>query len=147
MGKTGAKYLEPGIKDFHKRLKRFHPVEIRTLSGPKSTDPETLRSEEAKIYAKNLDANDYLVLLDEKGTGFSSRQFAYFIEEKSISVPKKLVFIIGGPHGFKESLYQRSNQLLSLSKMTFTHDMVRLFFMEQLYRAYSIINNTPYHHD
>ena len=94
-----------------------------------------------------LAPQDYVVLLDEHGREFMSMEFAAYMERKMQSVPKQLVFIIGGPYGFSPEVYARANEKLSLSKMTFSHEMVRLFFIEQIYRAMTIINNEPYHHE
>ena len=94
-----------------------------------------------------LAPQDYVVLLDEHGREFTSMEFAAYMERKMQSVPKQLVFIIGGPYGFSPEVYARANEKLSLSKMTFSHEMVRLFFIEQIYRAMTIINNEPYHHE
>lgn len=88
-----------------------------------------------------------MVLLDERGKEMTSREFAGYIDKKMISVPKNLVFVIGGPYGFAESMYARANEKLSLSKMTFSHEMIRLFFVEQIYRAMTILKGEPYHHD
>ena len=90
---------------------------------------------------------DFVVLLDEKGRRYTSRQFAAFIEKKMMSLPQRLTFIVGGPYGFSQEIYNRADHMLSLSDMTFPHELVRLFFAEQLYRAFSIIGGEPYHHD
>jgi 23S rRNA (pseudouridine1915-N3)-methyltransferase len=96
---------------------------------------------------KALELTDYIVLLDDKGKKFNSSGFANYIEKKMYTVPKRLVFIIGGPYGFSKSVYNIANEKISLSEMTFTHQMVRMIFTEQLYRAMTIINNEPYHHE
>ncbi len=94
-----------------------------------------------------LDSSDYIVLLDEHGKEFTSMDFSAYIEKKMQTVAKRLVFIIGGPYGFSEAVYKRANEKISVSKMTFPHDLIRLIFAEQLYRAFSIINHEPYHHE
>lgn len=96
---------------------------------------------------KNVQAGDYLVLLDDKGKEYTSMQFATYIEKKTHTVSKRLIFAIGGPYGFSEAVYQKANEKLTLSRMTFSHQMVRLIFVEQLYRAMTILNNEPYHHE
>ena len=95
---------------------------------------------------KKLLPTDYIILLDEKGLELSSSQFAAYIDKKAIGSVANLVFIVGGPYGFDQSVYQRANDKISLSRMTFSHQMVRLFFVEQLYRAFTIIKGEPYHH-
>jgi 23S rRNA (pseudouridine1915-N3)-methyltransferase len=96
---------------------------------------------------KKISVTDFVILLDEKGSEVSSQQFATYLNKKAISAVVNLVFIVGGPYGFDESVYQRANDKLSLSRMTFSHQMVRLFFIEQLYRAFTIIKGEPYHHE
>lgn len=96
---------------------------------------------------EQIQTSDHLVLLDERGREYTSRQFAGFIDKKVQTVAKNLVFVIGGPYGFSQAVYNRADALLSLSKMTFPHELIRLFFVEQLYRAFSITANLPYHHD
>ena len=94
-----------------------------------------------------IEKADYVVLLDERGKEFKSLEFSAYIEKKMQTVQKRLIFIIGGPYGFSKDVYDRANEKISLSKLTFPHDLIRLFFTEQLYRAFSIINNEPYHHE
>ena len=94
-----------------------------------------------------IQPGDTVVLLDERGREMTSREFSSYIEKKTINVPKQLWFIVGGPYGFSPAVYSRANEKLSLSKMTFPHEMVRLFFVEQIYRAMTILRNEPYHHD
>ena len=96
---------------------------------------------------KKLESSDYVVLLDEHGKEFTSMEFSRYIEKKTHNVPKRLAFVVGGPYGFSEDVKQRANEKISLSKMTFSHEMVRLFFVEQIYRAMTILNNEPYHHE
>ena len=104
------------------------------------------KKKEAEIILKNINSGDQVILLDEQGKEFTSVQFSAFLEKKMIGSIQHLVFIIGGPYGFDETVYQRADSKLSLSKMTFSHQMIRLFFLEQLYRAYTILKNEPYHH-
>ena len=95
----------------------------------------------------SLQPGDFLVLLDERGKEFTSREFAAFIDKKMVTVAKRLIFLVGGPYGFSKAVYNRADDKISLSKMTFSHEMVRLFFTEQLYRAMTILRGEPYHHD
>lgn len=108
---------------------------------------EQQKNKEAALIEKHLQANEYLILLDDKGDEFTSVGFAGFLEKQSLSSVQQLTFIIGGPYGFAEELYNQSKKRISLSKMTFSHQMVRLFFLEQLYRAYTIQRGEPYHHE
>ena len=113
----------------------------------KSLSQEQQKQSEGDNIAAALDKSDYVVLLDEHGKEFTSVDFSAYIERKMQSVPKRLVFIIGGPYGFSKEIYGRANEKISLSKMTFPHDLIRLVFTEQLYRAFSIIHHEPYHHE
>jgi len=105
------------------------------------------KEKEGELILKKISTSDFLVLLDDKGTEFTSLRFSNWIQKRMNSGLKQLVFVIGGPYGFSEAVYKRANQKVSLSKMTFSHQMIRLFFTEQLYRAFSILNNLPYHHE
>jgi 23S rRNA (pseudouridine1915-N3)-methyltransferase len=147
--KTNELYLNEGIDIYLKRLKNYTSFEITTINVPKAVRmrPEKeQKNEEAKLIQKNLSENDFVVLLDENGKLIDSVEFSKFITQKTIQNVKHLVFIIGGPYGFDERIYNRANFKLSLSKMTFSHQMVRLFFIEQLYRACTIIRGEKYHH-
>jgi len=149
VGKTEDAYLKEGIDKYLKRLKHYNKVdiiEIAELKNTKALTPEQQKAKEAELILKRLMATDHVILLDEQGTLLSSTQFAAYIDKKAVSSVNNLVFIVGGPYGFDESVYQRANDKLSLSKMTFSHQMVRLFFVEQLYRAFTIIKGEPYHH-
>lgn len=150
IGKTTTKYMQEGIELYVKRLAHYIPFEIRLLPDIKAS--KTLSSDKQKemeslIFLSAIGQSDYVVLLDERGKEMTSREFAGYIDKKMISVPKNLVFVIGGPYGFAESMYARANEKLSLSKMTFSHEMIRLFFVEQIYRAMTILKGEPYHHD
>jgi 23S rRNA (pseudouridine1915-N3)-methyltransferase len=149
VGKTEDAYIKEGIDKFIKRLKHYIKLEITDLPELKNTKaltPEQQKSREAELILKKITATDVVVLLDENGLEFSSVQFADFLNKKAIGSVQNLVFVIGGPYGFDASVYQRANAQLALSRMTFSHQMVRLFFVEQLYRAYTIIKGEPYHH-
>ncbi len=150
IGKTEDSYLKEGIEKYTKRLKhyiKFEIVEVPELKNTKSLSEDQQKTKEAELISKNLNNTDYIVLLDEKGQELSSIQFSGFISKKMLSSVQNLVFIVGGPYGFDNSLLTSSNEKLSLSKMTFSHQMVRLFFVEQVYRAFSILKGEPYHHE
>jgi 23S rRNA (pseudouridine1915-N3)-methyltransferase len=149
IGKTEEKYLIAGIDKYLARLKHyinFNLIIIPDIKNTKSLSETQQKVKEAEVIQKQLNANDTVILLDEKGKKFSSVQFSQYINKMMVGSVNHLVFIIGGPYGFDESIYQRSNGSLSLSDMTFSHQMVRLFFVEQIYRAFTILKNEPYHH-
>ncbi|THG51648.1 23S rRNA (pseudouridine(1915)-N(3))-methyltransferase RlmH [Muribaculum caecicola] len=150
VGKTTTAYLQQGIKIYTDRLSHYIPFEttiIPDIKNSKSISEQRQKELEGQAMLQRIGNSDYVVLLDEKGHRFTSRQFAAFIEKKMLTLPQRLTFIIGGPYGFSTDVYNRANQLISLSDMTFSHEMVRLFFVEQLYRAFTIIGGEPYHHD
>ncbi|MBB5397483.1 23S rRNA (pseudouridine(1915)-N(3))-methyltransferase RlmH [Mucilaginibacter sp. AK015] len=149
VGKTEDAYLKDGIEKYVKRLKhytRLEMAEIPELKNTKALTEDQQKTKEAELILKKVNPQDHVILLDENGMEFTSVQFANYINKRSVSSSANLVFIVGGPYGFDQSVYQRANDKLSLSRMTFSHQMVRLFFVEQLYRAYSIIKGEPYHH-
>ena len=108
---------------------------------------EKQKEKEGELFLNALTPGDVLVLLDERGKEMTSREFASYIDRKSVTVSKRLVFVVGGPYGFSPAMYERADDKISLSKMTFSHEMVRLFFVEQTYRAMTILRGEPYHHD
>ena len=149
IGKTNEQYLIEGISQYQKRLKHYTQFEILEIPSIKNTKNFTnteLIKREGKLILKQLQSSDHVVLLDNKGKGFTSPKFAEKIQSWMLSGKKCLVFVIGGAYGFSDDVYARGNEKLSLSKMTFSHQMVRLFFVEQIYRGYTILNNEPYHH-
>ncbi len=150
IGKTQEPYLEEGIRIYEKRLKHYLPFELVLIpelrGGGKLPAEETKRLEGERLLAR-LKPEDYLILLDEKGQSFSSSRFATWLDQRMQTTYKRLVFQIGGAYGFSEAVYNRANAKLSLSDMTFSHQMVRLFFLEQLYRAMTILRNEPYHNE
>jgi 23S rRNA (pseudouridine1915-N3)-methyltransferase len=149
VGKTEDVYLRDGIDKYVKRLKHYTKLELADLSELKNTKaltPDQQKAKEAEMILKRVSATDYLILLDENGAEQTSQQFAAYLEKKGINSTSSLVFVVGGPYGFDQSVYQRANDKLSLSRMTFSHQMIRLFFVEQLYRAFTIIKGEPYHH-
>ncbi|GAB2685044.1 23S rRNA (pseudouridine(1915)-N(3))-methyltransferase RlmH [Mucilaginibacter koreensis] len=149
VGKTEDAYIREGIDKYLKRLKhytRFEIIDLPELKNTKALSQEQQKNKEAELILKKLTVTDHVVLLDENGQEFNSSQFATYLDKKNISAVQHMVFVIGGPYGFDASVYQRANEKLSLSRMTFSHQMVRLFFTEQLYRAFTIIKGEPYHH-
>ena len=150
IGKTSIGYLKQGIDEYIKRLKHYVPFEIKYIDDIKNTknisEDQQKRTEGAKILSL-LDKSDYVVLLDEHGKEYTSMQYSSYIQKRMLSGAKKVVFVIGGPYGFSQDVYDRANDKISFSKMTFNHEMIRLIFTEQLYRAYTIINHEPYHHE
>ena len=149
VGKTEDAYLKDGIDKYMKRLKHYAKlelVEIAELKNTKALTEEQQKTKEAELILKKVTTQDHLILLDEAGQEFTSVQFANYLNKRAISSVSSLVFVVGGPYGFDQSVYQRANDKISLSRMTFSHQMVRLFFVEQLYRAFTIIKGEPYHH-
>ncbi|HEY1009269.1 23S rRNA (pseudouridine(1915)-N(3))-methyltransferase RlmH [Daejeonella sp. JGW-45] len=150
IGKTEDKYLTEGIGIYLKRLKHyinFSILEIPDLKNTKSLSTEQQKSKEAELIFKNINSTDHVILLDEKGQELTSKQYSAFLNKKMVGGQQHLVFIVGGPYGFSKDVYERSNEKISLSRMTFSHQMIRLFFTEQLYRAFTILKGEPYHHD
>jgi 23S rRNA (pseudouridine1915-N3)-methyltransferase len=149
IGKTEDSYLKDGIDKYLSRLKhyiRFEIIEIPELKNTKALSQEQQKAKETELIFKNTVSTDHIVLLDERGTELTSVQFSAMLNKKMIASVQNLVFIIGGPYGFDDSVYKRANDQLSLSRMTFSHQMVRLFFVEQVYRAFTILKGEPYHH-
>ncbi len=150
VGKTSFDYLEKGIAEYEKRIKRYLDFEIKVikdLKPGKNMPANIVKIKEGELILKQIKSTDFLVLLDEKGKQYTSREFAEFIENKIVTGIKHLIFIVGGAYGFSEDVYKRANGKLSLSKMTFSHQPIRLLFAEQLYRAFTIIKREPYHND
>lgn len=150
IGNTSFPYLKEGTNIYEKRLKHYLPFEytmIPDIKNAKNMSNEQLKTKEGSQIIKKLDKGDFLILLDEKGKEFSSVNFSNYVENLLQQSHKKLIFVIGGAYGFSKEIYNRSNGKISLSKMTFSHQMIRLFFLEQLYRAMTILRNQPYHHE
>lgn len=150
VGKTDKDYINAAVEEYFKRIKRYMNFEFRVVKDIKNAKSVTTAVQNKLEGEKILDEllpSDYVVLLDENGKNPTSKEFATFIEKQSLSGLKNLVFVIGGPYGFSEDVYARANYKLSLSRMTFSHQLVRAIFAEQLYRALSILNNDPYHHE
>ncbi len=150
VGKTEEKYLNEGIDIYLKRLKHYIKLEITELPELKNTkglSQDQQKTKEAELIMKKITFTDFVVLLDERGQELTSLQFADLLNKRMLASTQNLVFVIGGPYGFDSSVYQRANEKLSLSKLTFSHQMVRLFFAEQVYRAFTILKGEPYHHE
>jgi 23S rRNA (pseudouridine1915-N3)-methyltransferase len=149
-GTTKDDYIKEGIKIYLKRITGHIPFEITEIPEPKGYekfDSGKKREEEARLFSSKIQDSDEVVLLDEHGTELSSVDFSVKLQSLLNKGKKRLVFVVGGAYGFSESLYSKYNQKISLSKMTFTHQMVRLVFVEQVYRAFSILKGLPYHHE
>ena len=154
IGKTDAGYFVEAINEYKNRLTHYIPFEMEVIpdiknvkNGPSATGNAVEEEKEGELILKALQPGDYLVLLDEKGKEFTSMQFSTYLEKKMHTVPKRLVFVVGGPYGFSEAVYKAASEKISLSKMTFSHQMIRLIFIEQIYRAMTILNNEHYHHE
>lgn len=150
IGKTDAAYVREGIGEYEKRLRRYIPYEMKVLPDVKNAKNmgESLQKErEGEMILEQLQATDLVVLLDEKGHQYTSVEFSDFLAQKMLGGVKRLVFVIGGPYGFSDAVYRRANDKLSLSRMTFSHQMVRMIFAEQVYRAMTILKGEPYHHE
>lgn len=150
VGKTTDKHLDALIQQYVERVKHYMPFEVEVipeLKNAKSLTFEQQKEREGELIAKALREGDYLVLLDEGGREFRSMEFANYLGKKQASVSRRLVFVIGGPYGFSQKIYDMAREKVSLSKMTFSHQMVRLFITEQIYRAMTILRGEPYHHE
>ena len=150
VGKTDSEHVKVGTELYIKRIKRyinFDFVTVPDLKKSKKRSEDVQKEQEGKLILENLQAGDFLVLLDEHGKELRSVDFAGFIQKRMNSGIKQLVFVIGGPYGFSEEVNLRCDYKLSLSRMTFSHQLVRVLFAEQLYRAFSIIKGEPYHHE
>lgn len=149
VGKTSSKFILEGINEYLKRLKRYIDFDIEIIADLKNNKSRTEVSqkiEEGNFILQKIKDSDFVVLLDERGKQLTSVEYSAYLQKQMLSGIKRLIFVVGGPYGFSEEVYKRSNSLLSLSKMTFSHEMVRLFFIEQTYRAFTILRNEPYHH-
>lgn len=150
IGKTDASFVKAGIEEYEKRVKRYLPYEMKIIpdiKNSKNMSEEVQKNKEAELILEQLQSQDFVILLDEHGKECSSVAFSRFMAQKMLSGTKRIVFVIGGPYGFAQQIYQRANDKLSLSKMTFSHQMVRMIFTEQLYRAMTIMKGEPYHHE
>jgi 23S rRNA (pseudouridine1915-N3)-methyltransferase len=150
VGKTNQSYVEEGVKEYFSRLKHYISFEIIVVpdvKGAKNLSSSTLKDKEAENIIKYLNNQDAVVLLDEHGQEFRSKEFAQYLQKKMNQGTKTLVFIVGGAFGFSDKMYSLTSEKISISKMTFSHQMIRLLFTEQLYRAFTILHNEPYHNE
>lgn len=149
IGKTGKKFLEEGEAEYLKRLTNYIPVQLTVIPdirNAKSMSEQQIREKEGTLFLEKIGPKETVILLDERGKQYDSVAFSGFLQEQFNRGGKQVFFLIGGPYGFSDAIYQRANGQLSLSKMTFSHQMIRLFFLEQLYRAMTILRGEPYHH-
>jgi len=147
-GKTRDPFIREGVELFRKRLVRYVPFKIDTLPDLKNTRSMTMKEvqeKEGEMIIKRTRTSDYVILLDERGEEYSSLTFAEYLNGLERKV-NQVLFVIGGPYGFSQQVYDRSDTMLSLSKLTFSHQLVRVLFLEQLYRAFTILKGEPYHH-
>lgn len=150
VGKTTQKYIREGIDEYLKRLKRYityRIVSIPDIRTSRAITPELQKIKEGEAILDFLSPSDHCILLDEHGKEYTSSDFASALEKIMASGKKRAVFVVGGPYGFSENVYSRADAKVSISRMTFTHEMVRLFFTEQVYRAMTILRGEPYHHE
>lgn len=150
IGKTKDKHLIAQIEDYTKRIKHYVPFELQTipeLTHTKALSAEQQKEREGELLMEQIKPGDWLILLDEGGLEFTSVSFADFIQKRMLASSKRLVFVVGGPYGFSSKIYAMAQQKVSLSKMTFSHQMIRLIFTEQFYRAMTILRGEPYHHE
>lgn len=150
IGATPKNYLLEGALVFEKRVSNyisFEKIEIPDIKNAKNLSKDQIKTEEGKLLLQKINTTDFVILLDEKGKEMRSTDFAEWMQLIMNQGPKQIVFVVGGPFGFSDAIYNRGNRKLSLSQMTFSHQMIRLFFMEQLYRAFTILKNEPYHHE
>lgn len=150
VGKTDDKHLEILIDRYMKRLKHYLSATLEILpdvKNAKNMSEKEQKRVEGESILKKIQTSDHVVLLDEKGKEFRSMEFSKYLQKKMNAGTRNLVLVIGGPYGFSDSLYQRADGMLSLSKMTMSHQMIRLFLAEQIYRAFTILRNEPYHHE
>lgn len=149
LGKTDSTQLSQLIEEYQNRLKHYIKFELEIIPDIKNTknlSEKQQKEKEGGAILNKLNSTDLLVLLDENGKQKTSVEFSEYLQKNMNSGLKQLVFVIGGPYGFSDAVYQKSQGKISLSKMTFSHQMVRLFMVEQLYRAFTILRNEPYHH-
>lgn len=150
VGKTSKSYFQDAIEEYVKRISRYISFDVKIipdLKNSKNLSEKQIKELEGVAVLKQIDSSDYVVLLDDKGKSFTSKEMAIWLEQKQAQSIKKMVFVIGGAYGFSADVYIRTNEKISLSKLTFSHQIVRPIFLEQLYRCFTIINGEPYHHE
>ncbi|MNK33149.1 Ribosomal RNA large subunit methyltransferase H [compost metagenome] len=149
IGKTGKKFLEEGEQEYLKRLRHYISFQmhiIPDIKQSKNLSENQIKQKEGELILEKVGTSETLILLDERGKEYSSMEFSTHLQDQFNRGGKHIYFVVGGPYGFSDSVYQRANGMISLSQMTFSHQMIRLFFIEQLYRAMTILKNEPYHH-
>lgn len=150
IGKTDSQEISKIVEMYVKRINfyvKFSIITLPDIKNTKSLTTDAQKQAEGEMLLKQISSGDYVVLLDEKGSEFRSINFAAWLQKRMASGLKRLCFVIGGPYGFSSNVYDRANDKLSLSKMTFSHQIIRAIFTEQLYRGFSILHNEPYHHE
>ncbi len=150
IGKTDASYMREAIAEYEKRLTRHVPYEMKVLPDVRNARSltESLQKErEGEMLLEQFRSGDWVVLLDERGRQHTSVEFARYLEQKMLGGVKRLLFVVGGTYGFADKVYRRADDRISLSRMTFSHQMVRMIFIEQIYRAMTILKGEPYHHE
>ena len=150
IGKTNQHFVQEGMDEFCRRLVHYFPFELEIIPDIKNTKHlpvEQQKEREGELILQSFQAGDFIVLLDERGKEFTSAKFAEYIEKKTHTGSKRLVFVVGGAYGFSPAVYEAAHEKIALSKMTFPHQLIRLIFIEQLYRAMTILHNEPYHHE
>ncbi|MGV6861807.1 MAG: 23S rRNA (pseudouridine(1915)-N(3))-methyltransferase RlmH [Putridiphycobacter sp.] len=150
IGKTHKSFLVDGEAEYLKRIKKYVPiekVEIPDLKNAKKLTFEQIKLKEGELLLSKIEPHSLIVLLDEKGREYTSMKFSNWIQDKMNRGYKNIIFLIGGAYGFSDEVYKVANEKLALSKMTFSHQMIRMLFTEQIYRAFTILNNEPYHHE
>jgi len=149
VGKTSFSYLQDGIDLYEKRLSHYltyRSLVISDVKNAKNLNQKQIKQKEGELIEKHLEKGDFLILLDEKGKRYSSVQFAHFLQKHIEMSHKRVIFLIGGAYGFSETIYKKANSKISFSDMTFSHQMIRLFATEQIYRGMTILKGEPYHH-
>lgn len=149
IGKTRRNFIAEGVRTYSKRISRYVPFSIIEVSETKHSGKESetvIKDAEGEKILKYISPDDHMVILDERGRMISSEEFAELIDKKSIDSTRHLVFVIGGAYGLSNKIYDRTNDAISISRMTFSHQLIRINFLEQLYRAFTIIRGEPYHH-
>ncbi len=150
VGKTDDKRIQSLIDDYTNRLKHYIPFDLEVIPDIKNVKKLSMdqqKTKEGELILSKVSPSDRLILLDEKGKEFSSMNFSKYIQKHMNSGVKQVIFVVGGPYGFSKEVYSKAQGKISLSQMTFSHQMIRLFFVEQIYRAFTILKNEPYHHE
>ncbi len=150
VGKTSDDYIQKGMDNYLKRMKRYISFSVEiipALKNTKSLSKNQIKDKEGQLILSRIGETDFLMLLDENGNEMSSVGFSSYLKKMMLQSVKNIVFVVGGAYGFSHQVYKRGNSKISISQMTFSHQIVRLIFMEQIYRAFTIINNEPYHHE